>query len=43
MGVVAVTTGRHFIGIEREAEYCEIARARISKAEQKIMGQLNLG
>jgi site-specific DNA-methyltransferase (adenine-specific)/site-specific DNA-methyltransferase (cytosine-N4-specific) len=42
MGVVAVTTGRHFIGIEREAEYCEIARARISKAERKIMGQLNL-
>jgi len=30
MGVAAVSSGREFIGIEREAEYVEIARARIA-------------
>lgn len=32
MGVAAVSTGRDFIGIEREAKYVEIARARIAAA-----------
>lgn len=34
-GVACVQTGRNFIGIEREAEYVEIARARIAQAESK--------
>lgn len=42
MGVAAILERFNFIGIERETEYCEIARARISKAEREIMGQLNL-
>jgi site-specific DNA-methyltransferase (adenine-specific) len=29
-GVAARNTGRPFVGIEREAEYCEIAKARIT-------------
>jgi DNA modification methylase len=33
MGVAAVSTGRDFIGIEREAEYVEIARARIAAVD----------
>ena len=41
-GKAAILERFNFIGIEREAEYCEIARARISKAEREIMGQLNL-
>jgi site-specific DNA-methyltransferase (adenine-specific) len=32
-GVAAVNTGRGFIGIEREAEYIEIARRRIEAAQ----------
>jgi site-specific DNA-methyltransferase (adenine-specific) len=32
--VAAINTGRQFIGIEREAEYCEIARQRIADALQ---------
>ena len=31
-GVAAVRLGHSFIGIEREAEYCDIARKRISEA-----------
>ncbi len=31
-GIAARNTGRPFIGIEREAEYCEIAKARIVHA-----------
>ena len=34
-GVSCLTAGRSFIGIEREAEYCEIARARIAGAAPK--------
>ena len=34
MGVAAVSSGREFIGIERDAEYVEIARARISAATE---------
>lgn len=30
--IAAINTGRQFIGIEREAEYCEIARQRTSDA-----------
>jgi len=33
-GAVAKALGRHFIGLEREDEYAEIARARISKVRQ---------
>lgn len=33
MGVAAVKNGRRFIGIEREAEYVEIARARIAAVQ----------
>jgi len=32
MGVAAVSSGRDFIGVEKEAEYVEIARARIAAA-----------
>lgn len=32
--VAAINTGRQFIGIERETEYCEIARQRITDALQ---------
>ena len=31
--IAAVLEGRDWIGIEREAEYCDIARARIAAAE----------
>lgn len=33
-GAVAKALGRHFIGLEREDEYAEIARARIAKVRQ---------
>ena len=33
-GAVAKALGRHFIGLEREEEYAEIARARITKVRQ---------
>lgn len=33
--VAAINTGRNFIGIEREWEYCEIANARIDEAQLK--------
>lgn len=39
-GVACVQLGRKFIGIEREAEYCDIARTRISEAERKISSKL---
>lgn len=32
MGVAAVSSGRYFVGVEKEAEYVEIARARIAAA-----------
>jgi len=32
MGVAAVSSGRDFVGVEKEAEYVEIARARIAAA-----------
>ena len=31
--VAALAEGRHAIGIEREAEYVEIIKARLAKAE----------
>jgi site-specific DNA-methyltransferase (adenine-specific) len=34
-GKAAAMEGFHFLGIEREAEYVEIARARIASAEAK--------
>ena len=33
-GKAAILEGFQFVGIEREAEYCEIARARLAHAEQ---------
>ncbi len=36
MGVAAVTQGFRFIGIEREAEYVEIARARIGQPTETL-------
>lgn len=35
-GVAALLEGRRFIGIEREAEYVEISRARIAEAAQQV-------
>jgi len=32
MALAAIAEGRHFIGIEREAEYVAIAEARIANA-----------
>ena len=37
-GVAAIQEGMNFIGIEREAEYCEIARARIAAVEVGLFG-----
>lgn len=34
-GVACVNTGRHFIGIEKDAGYFEIARRRIEQAQVK--------
>ena len=34
-GAACALTGREFIGIEKEAEYCQIARARIKEAKQQ--------
>lgn len=34
--VAAIKTGRQFIGIERETEYCEIARKRIDVAFKEV-------
>lgn len=39
-GVACVNTGRDFIGIEREAEYIEIAKARIAHAEKQLDSKL---
>jgi len=36
--VAAINTGRNFIGIEREWEYCEIAQRRIDEALQRKEG-----
>ena len=33
--VAAINTGRKFIGIEMNEEYCEIAKQRIIEAEKK--------
>ena len=34
--LAAVNSGRQYIGIERDAEYCEIARKRIEHASKKL-------
>ncbi len=34
--VACVETGRHFIGIELEAKYCEIARRRVAEATPSL-------
>lgn len=34
-GIAAIYEGRSFIGIEKEAEYLDIARRRIAYAEQR--------
>lgn len=39
-GVACATTGRRFIGIERDPAYFEIARARIEHEFQKFLGDL---
>lgn len=41
-GIGAVTEGFSFIGIEREKEYCEIARARIRAWEPEPVKQLKI-
>jgi site-specific DNA-methyltransferase (adenine-specific) len=35
-GKAAVLEGFRFIGIEREEEYCEIAKARIKHAQREL-------
>lgn len=37
VGVVALQEGRHFIGIELNPEYCEMARERINKVMPKLV------
>lgn len=39
-GVACVMTGRRFIGMELEAEYCQIARRRIADVEPTLLGGL---
>ena len=39
-GVACINTKRNFIGIEKDAEYIEIARARIQHAEQQRQQEL---
>ena len=39
-GIACVNTGREFIGIEREEEYMEIAKARIEHAQNKKLEKL---
>ncbi|MFA7164628.1 MAG: site-specific DNA-methyltransferase [Desulfoplanes sp.] len=34
--IAALNTGRHFIGIEKDARYCEIARKRIASMPTKL-------
>jgi site-specific DNA-methyltransferase (adenine-specific) len=34
--VACIQTGRHFIGIEKELEYCEVAKKRIAPARQAM-------
>ena len=36
-GIAALQEGRSFIGIEKEAEYMEIARRRIAAAELPLL------
>lgn len=40
-GKAAILEGFRFIGIEKEPEYCEIARARISNANGELFGNIN--
>ena len=35
-GVACVNTGRHFIGIERDEKYFEIAKKRIAESNNKL-------
>jgi len=42
MAVAAVEEGRRFIGIERDAGYCEIAERRIADAQRNYQPQLAL-
>lgn len=39
-GKAAVLEGFEFVGIEKDAEYCEIARARIAKAQEQMEERL---
>lgn len=43
MGVAAVKNGRRFIGIEREAEYVEIAKERINAVSPPLMAGVTNG
>ena len=36
-GVACVQTGRHFVGIEKEAKYFEIAQRRIATAQPALI------
>jgi len=40
-GVAAIRTGRHFVGIEKELEYFEIAQSRISSAQPGLFTASN--
>ena len=35
-GIACLQTGRNFIGVEVDSEYCEIARARIAQAQKRL-------
>ena len=35
-GIACLQTGRNFIGIEVDSEYCEIARTRIAQAQKRL-------
>lgn len=41
-GVAALRVGRRFIGIEREAEYIDVARSRIQQTRRKPKGQSSM-
>jgi DNA modification methylase len=43
MGIAALTDGRRYVGIEQDADYCRIARARLTEAADRAGEWLTFG